>query len=179
MRLKGVAHRERPSHFHDFCRLVHPKLVGALSLYCGDPAIAEELAQEALAVAFRDWRKVSRIDNPEGWVYRTAFNATHSFFRRRAAERRAQQRAQGPDDAQALSVEGREDAVALREVVARLPRRQRTAVVLRFLADFSVRDVARLMECPEGTVKTLTRKGLAALRLQPEVQEFEEVTDAP
>ena len=164
--------------FPDFCNRVHVRLVGALSLYCGDAAIAEELAQEALALAFRDWKKVSRLDNPEGWVYRTAFNVTHSHFRRRAAERRANERAGGQKKAPVEISDAAADAIALRSAVARLPRRQRTAVVLRFFADFSVAEVARLMDCPDGTVKTLTRKALSVLRLQPEVQEFKEVPHA-
>ncbi len=164
--------------FPDFCSRVHVRLVGALSLYCGDAAIAEELAQEALARAYRDWKKVSQLDNPEGWVYRTAFNVAHSHFRRRTAERRANDRARTQAIASFETSDAAADAVALRSAVARLPRRQRTAVVLRFFADFSVAEVARLMECPDGTVKTLTRKALSVLRLQPEVQEFEEVPDA-
>jgi RNA polymerase sigma factor (sigma-70 family) len=166
---------DRSRAFPEFCNRVHSRLVGALSLYCGDAALAEEFAQEALARAFRDWRKVGGLDNPEGWVFRTGFNITHSYFRRRAAERRANDRARMQENAFLDAEDVRSDAVALRSAVARLPRRQRTAVVLRFYADYSVSDVARLMECPEGTVKTLTRKALSLLRLQPEVQEFKEV----
>jgi RNA polymerase sigma-70 factor, ECF subfamily len=57
--------------------------------------------------------------------------------------------------------------------VAALPRRQRTALVLRYYADLSVRDVAAAMECPEGTVKTLTHKAVVSLRQTLALQEFE------
>lgn len=55
-------------------------------------------------------------------------------------------------------------AVAVRAAVAGLPRRERAVVVLRFFADFSVRDVADLLGMPEGTVKTLTARALAGMR---------------
>lgn len=70
------------------------------------------------------------------------------------------------------------DRLALRDAIASLPHRQKNALILRFYADLSVRETASLMDCPEGTVKTLTRKGLAALRLTPEVREMKEAPDA-
>jgi DNA-directed RNA polymerase specialized sigma24 family protein len=78
--------------FSAFCAEVHPRLVGALSLYCGERTVAEELAQEALALAFRDWSKVQQTDDGAGWVFRVGFNLCNSHFRRRAAERRANAR---------------------------------------------------------------------------------------
>jgi RNA polymerase sigma-70 factor (ECF subfamily) len=162
--------------FSAFCLEVHPRLVGALSLYCGEPAVAEELAQEALAVAFRDWLKVRRMDDRAGWTFRVGFNLCNSYFRRRAAERRANARLQISTSDTPVMAEP-EEAVAVRQSVARLPRRQRAAVVLRFLADYSVAETARVMDCPEATVKTLTRRGLAALRLQDDIKELREVRD--
>lgn len=161
--------------FSAFCADVYPRVVGALSLYCGEPAVAEELAQDALAIAFRDWSKVQQIDDRAGWVFRVGFNLCNSYFRRRAAERRANARVE--QRSTITPVGEPEEAVAIRRSVSRLPRRQRTAVVLRFLADYSVAETARIMDCPEATVKTLTRRGLAALRLQPDIQEFREVRD--
>ncbi|MEA2506611.1 MAG: hypothetical protein QOH48_1229 [Actinomycetota bacterium] len=159
--------------FSVLCAEVHPRLVGALSLYCGESAVAEELAQEALAIAYRDWSKVRQVNDQAGWAFRVGFNLCNSYFRRRAAERRANARVQ--TSSTSLVDTEPEDAVAVRRSVARLPRRQRAALVLRFLADYSVAETARIMDCPEATVKTLTRRGLAALRLQDDIQEFREV----
>jgi RNA polymerase sigma-70 factor (ECF subfamily) len=162
--------------FSAFCEDVHPRLVGALSLYCGELGVAEELAQEALAIAFRDWSKVRRMDDRAGWAFRVGFNLCNSYFRRRAAERRANARLQMSTNL-APAITEPEEAVAVRQSVARLPRRQRAAVVLRFLADYSVAETARVMDCPEATVKTLTRRGLATLRLQDDIKELREVRD--
>ena len=57
-------------------------------------------------------------------------------------------------------------AIAVRDALQRLPDVQRQALVLRYFADLSVREVARLMSCPENTVKTHTRRALEALRTQ-------------
>jgi RNA polymerase sigma factor (sigma-70 family) len=57
-------------------------------------------------------------------------------------------------------------ALAVRHAVAQLPVRQRSALVLRYFADLSVAETADAMRCPEGTVKTLTRQAILALRDQ-------------
>lgn len=79
---------EWESEFVAFCVEEHPRLVGALSLYCGDRALAEELAQDALTRACRDWRKVRNFAAPGAWTHRVAMNLANSYFRRRAAETR-------------------------------------------------------------------------------------------
>ena len=143
------------------CTRLRPMLVGALSLYCGDRHVAEELAQEMFARVWDRRADVQEVTSPEAWAYRVAINLANSHYRRRQAERRALARmspedaAQPPDSA---------DAVAVRQAVARLPRRQRSAVVLRYFADLSVAQTAQLMGCADGTVKSLTSQGLQALR---------------
>lgn len=165
------------AEFAAFCAEEHPRLVGALSLYCGDRALAEELAQDALSRAFRDWTKVRRFGAPGAWTHRVAINLANSYFRRAAAEARAKRRLQ--DDEQAPPDPGIDQAIALdiRRAVASLPRRQRTALILRYYVDLSVRDVAVAMDCPEGTVKTLTSKAIEALRQDMSLHELKEVRD--
>jgi RNA polymerase sigma-70 factor (sigma-E family) len=143
--------------FDGFCRRVHPRLVGALSLYCGDAGAAEDFAQEALARAYRDWSTVAQLSSPEAWVHRVGMNLAHSWYRRLARGRRAPQ-AVPPAPAD------HDDALALRRAVGALPRRQRQAVVIRYFLDWSVADTADVMGCAEGTVRALTAQALAALR---------------
>jgi RNA polymerase sigma factor (sigma-70 family) len=152
------------SEFGAFCVEEHPRLVGSLSLYCGDRAVAEELAQDALARACRDWRKVRRMGAPGAWTHRVAINLANSYFRRAAAEIRAKRRLQ--EEQRAHTDSGLEPvaAVTIRAAVAALPRRQRAALILRYYVDLPVREVAVAMECPEGTVKTLTSKAIESLR---------------
>jgi RNA polymerase sigma-70 factor (sigma-E family) len=145
-----------------FCTREWPRLVGSLSLFTGDGELAQELAQETLARVCRDWRKVSNLDAPGAWAHRVALNLARSHFRHRAVARRhgsrlavAAARVDDPDTA---------TTIAVRNAVALLPLRQRTALVLRYFADLSVAETAEAMHCPEGTVKTLTRQAIIALR---------------
>lgn len=147
--------------FDDFCRGEWPRLVGTLALYCGDAAVAEEFAQEALARAYDRWEQVGRLENPSAWVYRTAVNLTNSWFRRRRAERRALARHGTQGEHRDPDVG---DAVALRAAVTALPRSQRDVLVLRYLYDCSVADTAALVGKSEGAVKQHAHRGLQALR---------------
>lgn len=144
----------------------HPRLVRSLTAYTGDAALAEELAQETLARAVRQWARVQGATNPGGYVHRMAFNLANSHFRRRRAEQRAYRRwaAHMPIDRDETGALDR--AVVVRRAVASLPRRQRAALVLRAVADLSVAETAAVMGCAEGTVKALTSQAAAALRRQ-------------
>lgn len=148
-----------------FCEHMRPRLVGALSLYCGNADVAEEYAHEALIRVWQDWPRVSAMDAPESWTVRVALNGVHGFFRRRGIEQRAMARAarrrQLPEDVDLA------ESLALRQAVAALPRRQRTALVLRYYLDMSVEDTATHMQCAPGTVKSLTNKAVQALRSTP------------
>lgn len=145
-----------------FCAREHRRLVGSLTLHCGDPHVAAELAQEALARVCSDWRRVGQMPAPGAWLHRVAVNLASSHYRRRQAERRAvlrfggrQVEDHGSDPAGALAV---------RRAVGALPLRQRTALVLRYYSDLSVEQTAEAMGCAPGTVKSLTSQALAALR---------------
>ena len=163
----GVAHsKQGPEGRVDqtlemFASSQHGRVVGLLTLHVGDRHVAHELAQEAMVRLCQHWHRVKDMDEPQAWLTTVALNLATSRFRRRAAERRAVTRSGPaaqvvePDTAGALTV---------RQALQSLPPRQRTVLVLRFLEDLSVMETARLMNCAEGTVKSLTSKGVAALR---------------
>jgi RNA polymerase sigma-70 factor (ECF subfamily) len=150
--------------FADFCGAHHERLVGTLGLYLGDRAIAEELSQEALARAWARWSKVRELDDPAGWLYRVAFNLANSYWRRKLVERRAHHRiaAEPPEN----GVEEVATALMLREAIAQLPRRKRTALVLRYFVDLPFAEIAKVMDAPESTVKSLARRAIEDLRGQ-------------
>jgi RNA polymerase sigma factor (sigma-70 family) len=158
--------------------MVHPRLVRSMSLYCGRPDVAEEIAQDAIAIACRDWKKVREAHSPEAYVHRAAINLANSFFRRKAAERRANQRYGAGDQ-----IAGEPDILSrepVRLAIASLPRRQRTALVMRYYLDLPIAEVANLMGCSEGTVKALTHQAVIRLRQSPELVglKLKEVSDA-
>ena len=146
-----------------FCAAQFPRLVRGLTFYVGSQPLAEELAQEALLRACDRWEHVRDLDAPGAWCRRVAMNLATSQLRRRQLERRTRRRLatadhyDDPDTAAALVV---------REAVADLPVRQRTAVVLRFVHDLSVRDTADEMGLSDNAVKSLTKRATATLREQ-------------
>ena len=146
----------------EFCRDLYPRLVGTLRLSYGADVAAEDLAQEALVRVLARWSQVSAMDHPEAWCFRVAFNLAKSRFRRRQSERRATNRLANQPNPPEHSDSA--DAIAVRDAVAELPRRQRHAIILRFYADLTVDQVAEAMSCKPGTVKAHLHRGIVALR---------------
>ncbi len=150
-----------------FCEAEHARLVGFLTLLLGDRPVAEELSQEALARLCSHWPKVRHMRNQRAWLRRVALNLAASRFRRRQAEWRANRRHGQSSD----HTEDTATAVAVRDAVAALPPRQRTAIALRYFVGLDVAETAAEMGCAQGTVKSLTNRAVTRLRdqlLEPE-----------
>ena len=164
-----------------FCDRQFPRLVGSLTLYCGDPHVAEELAQEAIIKTIGSWSKVSQMAAPGAWLHRVAINLANSHYRRRQAESRANARARARDVSGGVHFDhDTPDTLAIREAVARLPVRQRTVLVLRYCSDLSGAEGADAMGITPGSVKVQASRALAALRRDFDValpDELEEVAD--
>ena len=137
------------------------------SLYAAfrDAHLAEEAAQESFTRAYMHWRRVSQMDRPDGWVYVVAVRVA---ARRRPSVAIPETRVSERDIADAVVTQE-----TLRSAIDRLPERQRLAIVLRYLADLPVVDVAAAMGCAAGTVKSTLHAALA--RLQIGLDETEEV----
>lgn len=152
-----------------FCRRTWPRLHGALVLQLGSREAAEDVAQEALVRAWERWERVSAMANPEGWVFRVAFNlASTDRRRRRVADRVAALRPLAP------LVDRTDDILSVHAALAELPPRQRAAVVLRFFADLDVAATAEVMGCAPGTVKALTSQAVQSLRMRLDTDVDEE-----
>lgn len=146
-----------------FCAAEYPRLVGALGLYVGDGAIAEELAQEALLRACQRWERVSTLESPGGWTWHVARNLATSHFRRRRVERRAAARIAATGAPAPAEAETNDD---VRHAVAALPERQKAALVLRYYLDLSVEQTAQRMNITPDAVRSLTKRAVADLRRQ-------------
>lgn len=119
--------------------------------------LAEDAAQEAFARAFERWSRLNGEPWAAGWVTSTTLNLL-----RRDARRKVWRLI--PEAAYDPTAE-----VELWEAISRLPRRQQQAIVLRGAYEMSIRDMARAMECAEGTVKVQLHR--ARLTLRDELQE--------
>ena len=160
-----------------FCEVAWPRLVGAVSHYCGDRYVAEELVQEALIRACERWRHVSGLSAPEGWVYRVAVNLAVSRWRRVRAERRARERYGA--ELSGEEIVAVEDQLAVREALRGLSRQQHEAVILRYVLELSVEEAAQVLETTPGAVRALTHRATIRLRQRLAVDEpiEQEVTD--
>lgn len=129
----------------------------------GDDDQADEVAQEALARAYLRWNRIEGYAEP--WVARVASNLALDRHRRRSRERSFHAGAPPPAESEPDRTDGLVTRLELVEGLRALPRRQREAVVLRYLADVSEAATAELLGCTAGTVKQHAHRGLAALRL--------------
>jgi RNA polymerase sigma-70 factor (ECF subfamily) len=143
-----------------FVRTDYPRVVAALGVVVGDPARAEDAVQDALATAL-DHR--GSIHDLPGWVFAAARNRVRSGSRRRGAERRALERVAGRRTPDGRDVDPTLDDGLVAEV-RRLPERQREIVVLHYLLDLSVADVATTLGVTDGTVKTQLHRARTTLR---------------
>lgn len=159
-----------------FCVDAHPKLVAALAHHTGNRWLAEELAQEALIRACERWeREVSTLDSPIGWTFRVGVNLGRSYFRRIAAERRANVRSLG----RIAHVADHDDAMTVRAALAELPARQREVVLLRFFLGLSSAEAGAVLGASAGAVRVLTHRAVQALRGLLDLSPEDVITDAP
>jgi RNA polymerase sigma factor (sigma-70 family) len=137
---------EGPRSFDAFYTSARPDIARALALALGDADLATEATDEALARAYERWPTVSRLDRPEGWVYRVAMNWALSILRRR---RRGDHRLYDPGaDTSAVSDPD------VHAALAELDVKHRTVIVCRHLLGWSVADTAAALNVREGTVKS-------------------------
>lgn len=149
--------------FEAFFRREYPRLVPMLQALVGDRAAAEDVAQEALAAAQQQWARLSAYDKPGAWVRRVALNRAANVRRgrgREGAALRRMARADGVDAAAPMPDE------RLWASVRALPEHQRHAVVLHYVDDRPLSDIAVVMRCSVGTVKTHLSRARAALARQ-------------
>jgi RNA polymerase sigma-70 factor (sigma-E family) len=127
----------------------------------GDGQRADDLVQQTITTLFVKWQRAKKADHIDGYV-RTMLVRTYLNERRLAWARVRLFR----DTPEPPPVEdgGIEDRQVVRAALARVPRRQRAVLVLRFLYDLPVDEVAGMLGCSSGTVKSQTSRGLATLR---------------
>jgi RNA polymerase sigma-70 factor (ECF subfamily) len=155
---------EWPADFEAFVDGHSARLVKSLALITLDRGLAEDAAQEAFLQLYLHWREVPGMRDPAAWLYRVGMNRCKNY-------RRALSRTAGLIDRLGRSVEGGQyppeqwspeaDFVALFQP---LPKRQRTAVALHYLADLSTSEIARTMGISQGAVSSHLHKARESLR---------------
>jgi RNA polymerase sigma factor (sigma-70 family) len=133
--------------FDDFYAAHRTAIGRAVALAVGDVDLAGDATDEALARAYERWHLVSRLERPEGWVYRVALNWAISVLRRR---RRSLHRLyeRPPGDGPQVPDPAVHDALGALDV------KHRSVVVCRHLLGWSVAETADALGVQEGTVKS-------------------------
>jgi len=129
-------------------------------LLCGDWHRAEDLTQTSLTKLYGVWRRIERTESVDGYARRVLVRTY--LDERRRPWRRERVAADLPE--QAGRSDTADERLDLLAALARLPRTQRAAVVLRYWEDLGVAECAALLGVSEGTVKSASSRGLAALR---------------
>jgi RNA polymerase sigma-70 factor (sigma-E family) len=153
--------------FPQFIRAREQSLQRTAWLLTGDWGLAEDLVQTALARSWPRWDRINRRDAPEVYVRRVMVNTWISWSRRRWRSETASAEAEPP---QAEAGAGEDIAsgvvtrMALRDALATLTSRQRAVLVLRVYDDLPEAQVAQILNCSVGTVKSTQSRALARLR---------------
>jgi RNA polymerase sigma factor (sigma-70 family) len=149
-----------PQSFEDFFEAESPALFRRLCLIIGNRHEAEEVMQDAFLSLFERWDRIRDMENPTGYLYRTAFNVFRRRSRRAAlALRRTLGHAPAADEFEAA-----DDRHVVSGALAKLSRRQRMALVLTELIGYGSEDAGKLMGVRAVTVRALASQGRAAMR---------------
>ena len=128
----------------------YARLVGVVTLVAGSREEAEEVVQEAFVRLLPRWSRVSRYEDPEGWVRGVALRLLSNRFRKVRNGAIAARRHGPSPDVEAPSVDGVDVVRALQS----LPLKYRQVAVLHYLLGLEVTDVAAELKVPIGTVKS-------------------------
>jgi len=150
-----------PLDFDEAYRRLRPAMVRLAHLLTGSIDAAEDVVHDAFLACSRHW---SKLETPDAYIRRAVVNQARSRLRQVGRDR---DKADRFGRAAPVTV-GMPEVDDLWEALRCLPDRQRMALVLRFYQDLPVAEIARLLDCRLGTVKSLIHRGLA--RMSQEVR---------
>jgi len=157
-------HAEASTSTANFERLYRQDLSALIALattLTGNRDAGADLAHEAMARAYRDWRTVGSLDRPGAWIRRVVINLAIDANRRRSREAVALSRL----DPHPIAASSEAVDVVFWAAVRALPERQRAAVTLYYVEDLAVAEIAEILGVAAGTVKTslfMARRSLAS-----------------
>lgn len=148
--------------FAEFAAARTPALIRVAYLLTGDQHGAEDLVQSALAKTYARWGSL-RHQDPEGYIRTVMYREQVSWWRRLARIRETVTAT--PADVAVPDPSTHTDLrLAMRAALRRLPAAQRTVVVLRYYEDLTETQVADILGCSVGTVRSRTSRAVSRLR---------------
>lgn len=158
-----AARRASASSFEGFFQDEYPRLARAVYLMTGDGLESEDIAQEAMARLCQRWDRVSQMESPVGYLYRTSLNLVRKRSRRlRVRLRRPASQPPAPSDP-AVVVEARSE---IRRALSSLPANQREALILVEWLGMGADEAGALMGARPGTVRVWVSRAKAGVRRQ-------------
>jgi RNA polymerase sigma-70 factor (sigma-E family) len=155
--------------FDEFVAAHVDDLLRTAYLIVWDEAEAEDLVQECLLEVARRWPRVRRMERPRAYARRILVNLAIDGARGRARRRSELEAGASASPIEVDPLSALDTRAELLEVLGQLPARQRAVLVLRYFNDLTETQVAEVLGCSPGTVKSSASRGLARLReaLQP------------
>jgi RNA polymerase sigma-70 factor (ECF subfamily) len=145
--------------FDEFYRENYSRTYRAMVLAFHDPAFAEEITQEAFYQALRRWSKVSGLRRPDAWTMVVALNRGRDGSRRRTLHQ-SKEALLAHSDSESNREAEVDDRMAIITLLSSVSTRQREVLVLRYVGQLSVTEIAEAMKCAEGTVKATLHAAL-------------------
>jgi RNA polymerase sigma-70 factor (ECF subfamily) len=149
-----TARSSRDDEFRRFYATEYGDVAGYALAVTSDPSLADEIAQEAFTQVYVRW---TRLRTPRGYAFRVVANLARSHWTSRDRELATW------SDLAAYADPGHVADAAVWDAVRRLPAAQRDVLVLHYLYDLPVADVATAIRRPLGTVKRRLHEGRALL----------------
>lgn len=162
-----------PDGFADFVRARYAALVRHGTLLTGDRGHGEDLAQDALVKTYRAWRRLHPESDPDAYtrqvMIRAAWRAGRRLWRREIPT------GELPERQAADAYEPRDTAQLVLDALRSLPAQQRVVLVLRYWVGLPESEIAAMLNCSTGTVKSRASRAIATLRRAdgPLAQAFE------
>jgi RNA polymerase sigma-70 factor, ECF subfamily len=158
--LNAVPEAGMASSFEEFFLAEHERLFQALYLLTGDRDEADDLAQEALMRAYERWDRISGMESPAGYVYRTALNLHRSRLRKFLIHARRAFSAVPADDLSGAVAESYD----VRRALAQLPRGQLEALILVEWFGLGSEEAGRVLGIDGSSVRGRLHRGRTSLR---------------
>ncbi|TCO62186.1 SigE family RNA polymerase sigma factor [Actinocrispum wychmicini] len=162
--------------YENFVRGLLPRLLRYATMLTGEREQAADLVQDVLVKLYRHWSRISGTEHPDRYVLRMVTNGYLSWRRRRSI--RVITTGDPPDKARADDFASdhasRED---MWQRLARLPKRQRAVVVLRYYEQLADPEIADLLGCAQSTVRAHAHKALATLRNGLTIEQMAEIKE--
>lgn len=131
-----------------------------------DPGTAQDVVQEVAYRASTRWARIRDLDHPDAYLRRMVVNEYLSWRRKWSRMVTSSELVDLHLDVVGDGSAEVEDRHQLRMELRKLPPRQRAVIVLRFYDDLSDAEIARVLRCPRGTIRSLQSRALARLRLE-------------